>query len=167
MLFFLEVNSIWEPLFISQKDKSVRPMKWIWRRICSGGERSCFHLGGKSAWRQTGVSRFAGMSGSTMRLRPEDIRLTSSASTMTCLSRKQCKNCWEDIRDRCSRQRRRKTCRLLYRLGYILRDIRSLQIQFPQPVGGPEIALRRRFLIPGHRFLHPLLTLQQFTKGVL
>ena len=48
---------------------------------------------------------------------------------------------------------------ILYRLGYILQDIRSLQIQFPQPVGGVGIALRRRFLIPGHRFLHPLLTL--------
>ncbi len=56
---------------------------------------------------------------------------------------------------------------ILYRLGRILWDILALQIQFTQPVVGPEIALRRRFLIPGHRFLHPLLTLQQFTKGVL
>ena len=56
---------------------------------------------------------------------------------------------------------------ILHRSGCIFRDILSLQIQFPQPVGGPEIALRRCFLIPGHRFLHLLFTLQQFTKSVL
>ena len=49
---------------------------------------------------------------------------------------------------------------ILQRLGSILWDIPSHQIQFPQPVGGVGIALRRRFFIPGHRFLHPLLTLK-------
>ena len=49
---------------------------------------------------------------------------------------------------------------ILHRLGCILWDILSLQIQFPQPVSGPSVALLRRFLIPGHRFLHPLFPLQ-------
>ena len=36
---------------------------------------------------------------------------------------------------------------MLQRFGGILWDILSLQIQFPQPVGGPGIALCRRFFI--------------------
>ena len=54
---------------------------------------------------------------------------------------------------------------ILYRLGYILRDIRSFQIHLAQPVGGVGIALRRGFLIPGHCLLHSIFDFAAVYQG--
>ena len=58
-------------------------------------------------------------------------------------------------------------CQIFHRPGHILGHQLSLEIQLAQPVGGILVALVCRSFIPGHRFAHPLLPLEQLAQGVL
>ena len=56
---------------------------------------------------------------------------------------------------------------ILQRLSHILLHLLSLEIELAKLVCRLRITLRRRFLIPGHRFVDSLLTLQQLAQRVL